>query len=306
MRKSFCSRSAPDIHNGIFITDTQLKIGNIVKVLSTDPHKVTNFSSDLVITNPDQRTNTTFIDVISGYILGARDNIYFIRHGSSDFVIGTFLGKLSLNGNICIQNNRIIVIIYHSGDFIVTGNRPSNTGTLSGIVFTINVNTLNVDGFRIIELNSNFLLFGGVEESGREEFLYLLDGIHLARFNPACSPSWRKKIPDGIISAATVKNTIILMQEHLIHAIDSVTGSNLWSQSLNFTNKCCVGKNSSLYISSHQNTLIVTRGTVSNESLVNISETKVPVINDPILACISTEKKWRIYYFYRNRYPLFR
>lgn len=65
--------------------------------------------------------------------------------------------------------------------------------------------------------------------------LYLLDDIRrdnkvtLQKFNPMGSPSWDKLVGNGVISACTVKDMILLLRRNSIEAIDSNTGSNLWT-----------------------------------------------------------------------------
>jgi len=91
MRRTCCydhDTNNNSIHNGAFFTDTQLSVGDIVKVKSssirripTDPHSsqyVTPFSPDYTVTNIVNYPDTVFMDVLMSnndiYILGAHQD----------------------------------------------------------------------------------------------------------------------------------------------------------------------------------------------------------------------------------------
>jgi hypothetical protein len=305
MRKTFCSRGSNSIHNGVFNTESPLSIGTIVKLNNRDPSSVKRFSSDPIVTSIKQYNNTTMIDLITTmtdlYILGSTNNTYFILkrslETSSDCEIdqssiinlGIFQEPLSLNGHISIRNGNIVVLIYHIGQFIVTGNRHS-FATNNGVLFNISIQDNKILGFRNIPLTSNFILFGGLEENNREEFLYLLDDTKLHRFNPSGSSSWIISIDSGkIISATTAPGLLLLLYNNRLQAIDINNGKLLWTHSIDSIAKCCMAYGSHIYISTiNNNNITIIQANVTNDGMNVISRNSFIVPKTPIICCVST------------------
>jgi len=310
MRKTFRSNNTNtnNIYNGVFTTKVPLTVGTIVKLNKQDPTSVLLFSSDPTITNIKQYQNTTFIDLIATnnyiYILGADNTRYFILQQSledpsltSQIILGNFQEPLSLQGNITIHNDNIIVLLYHNGWFTITGNRHS-LATKNGIILNISIQDTKITGFRNIPLTENFLLFGGLEEKNREEFLYLLDNNKLHRFNPTTSSSWIKTIDPGVISACTAANLLLLLHNNGIQAIDTTNGNILWNITIDklivgemksLIAKCCVAYGSKLYITIlNNNDIIVVQGNIDINGFNVISQNIFTLAKTPILCCITT------------------
>lgn len=271
MRKTFCACKnttvIPDNTLNVNIPDTTLNVNIPIIKRTSFIAPVINRDICFVESNVGPEESTTpcdIIDIVSTsdtvYILGITHDNYFVRYDNQNLVLGTFHGPKSLQGNICIHNNRIIVLIYHSGSFIVTGNRPSTTGNNTGIVFTIYHN--KIVAFRTIPLSTKFILFGGLQETKsketksketksreieREEALYLLNDSSLHRFNPTGSSSWIRTVESEIIDFTTTANCVILLYSNLIFAIDSTRGTDLWSFPIEHA-KYCTGYGSHLYI----------------------------------------------------------
>ena len=316
MRKTFCARGTNSDHNGVFNTETPLSIGTVVKLKPHDPHTVVQFSPDPVITSVQQYNNARFIDIISTsndtYILGATSDTYFIRHlyikkdistfslwsperaqaiqdiDSTEILLGVFQPPLSLIGNICIQNRHIVVLIYHKGQFTVTCNR-SSFSIKHGVLFSISLDNFKIVSFRNIPLTPNFLLFGGLEEDHREEFLYLINDNNLHRFNPSGSHSWTISVIDNIVSACTAPGIVILLRTNSIEAIKNIDGQSLWTITMTESLRCCISYDSHIYITSTNNNITtVIQGIITDSRLMIISYNTITNIMPSKLCCIST------------------
>lgn len=249
-QKSFSSDNS-SIHNGTFFTDTQLSIGDIVKVqkssirrIPTDPHSsqyVTRFSPDYNVTNIVHYHDTIFIDVLmisnDIYILGSNNsNEYFLQKNNDKISLGVFTPPLSYLGNLSIINNQIYVLIYHTGTFTASSQRPSNI-THSGTLFTINNNTFKLTSFRGISLQEHFMLFAG------NKSLYLINGTQLSKFNPTSSASWEISLRSVPVSATTTFNMIIVLLYDEIIIVNPSNGSVLLNHPFPQCNLvCCVSQ----------------------------------------------------------------
>lgn len=295
MRKTFCSRGnvSNSIYNGIFSTDIQLSVGNIVKIKNS--RAVVPFSSDYIVTSYNNYTqligdSTTIIDLIIVdniiYMLGATSDTYFIRketfpnttsHNyplkekskpfnlieSSTLILGKFHGQLSLSGNIIIRNGNIHVLVYHDGSYSMIRNKkqqceknntsiiPLNKNRNNGLLINISLDNFKIIGFRNLPLTTNFLLFGGLEEYNREEFLFLLNDNNLLRFNPGSSYSWNRIVERNIVSASTTRNLVLLLRNDSLEAIDQNTGISNWVAPTSPGAKCCVCYDSNKNTISH-------------------------------------------------------
>lgn len=310
MRKSLCSGNSQSVYNGIFNTENPLSIGTIVKIKdnlsnSLIENNISEFCPDTVTNNIGEYENSTLIDIINHntnkYILGAKhspDNYYFIIFMNNNnelklINIGSSHDILSFRGNICIYNEYLFILIYHKGVFNVPGKQSTSN---SGILITLELNVLKILGFRGINLDEYFMLFGGCEESNREEPLFLINGLKISRFNPGASNSWTILLQEYVLSACTAPNMIILLFTNYLSAIDSNNGKILWNYKLSeISDKCrginCVATASKLYLiitDNYRNNLNCLQAKINHNELIIISQKTISQ-NDSSEICTISE-----------------
>ncbi|CAH6420690.1 Hypothetical protein HVR_LOCUS1256 [uncultured virus] len=352
-RKTFCSRGTSSIHNGVFIADVPLAISDLVKIqyeflpefrfISNMNRHVTRFSPDYIVDDISNYndsnsvhtgtssllsySDTTFLDILISdnsetsaiyYILGVSGNTYFVLTNkmntpNNKIILGKFQSPMVFKGNLSLHNGQLYALIPHGGFFIDSHNRPNNISQ-SGILFTIDPNTLKVSGFRGINLSNNFVMIGGAEEKGREEPLYLLNNDVISRFNPSTSHSWSVPMSKQQFSATTAKDMVILIACDEITALDNNDGHLIWTHKLNrCTDICGVGISDRLYILTIVgNVLTVTQANVTKSGMTIISQKTIGNPTKPNIYCISSWSNsfnrqgyivWtdtRIYFFNNN------